>query len=111
MSTNPSSPAVAEMARKIESELLRGFAATSGKALALSIGKSESWISRFFNEGDAHGKTEVARIALMIAEMQLSVYPSYYRVSDPKEISALLSVAQMSVAKLDLHHLMKSPAQ
>ena len=104
-----SSPELEKIARNIERQLLSAFAQSSGKALALATGWSESKISRLFNEGDAQGVTDIKRIALLLAELQLAVYPNTYRVSDPVAVELLLGFNKFAASHLKLHHIMPDP--
>ncbi len=95
-------------ARKNERVLLRAFASVSGKAIALATGWSDSKVSRFFNEGNAEGVTEVACFSRMLVEMGLQVVPAHYRMFDPKDIDTLLSVSRMTMQHIKPHHLIDS---
>jgi hypothetical protein len=103
--TTASSEIFERKARKQEAMLLQAFARTTGKAVALATGWSDSKVSRFFNEGNAEGVTEVACLARMLVELGLQVAPARHRLYDPRDIDALLGAQRMAARYIRPHHL------
>lgn len=84
-----SSPQINAIARKNEQALLQAFNGTPSKNIALATGWHESKVSRFFGVAGDSGKTDAQAVAVMLAEMGLTVYPSHYRIPNPQGLDAL----------------------
>jgi hypothetical protein len=96
-----SSPDTASIARNNLHALLRAHATVSNKAKALASGWSESWVSRFFGEKNADGTLDVEKLAKLLAEMKLKVYPAHWEVYDPDRIQILLGGFKLGAELVD----------
>lgn len=101
-----SSPQINAIARKNEQALLQAFNATPSKNIALATGWHESKVSRFFGVQGDNGKTDAAAVALMLAEMGLTLHPSHHRIVDPHGLDATLGMLKFAVPKLRPEDLM-----
>lgn len=101
-----SSPQINAIARKNEQLILQGQAALKNVGICRATGWTESKVSRFFGVQGDNGKTDAAAVAVMLAEMGLTLHPSHHRIVDPHGLDATLGMLKFAVPKLRPEDLM-----
>lgn len=90
----PSSSALAEKARKVESNLLQGIHRSGQSRIAEAVGVSEATISRLKTE-------QLAQVAAVIAAAGMKVVPDTMRCYPAKKMNAILELARDHLNAVD----------